>query len=1591
MNPYRPLRCIAGLLFIFLLCITAPVAQSQGLRLETQVRGQNSWLVKSIASLRVIAQDHFTGQPVAGAKVEIDLTQSLDANGKPRGFLGPAGHLYSGQTGSDGSLDASFAVPNFPSGNYGVQVTVEALEEKDVIHQPLSLRSAAKILVTTDKPLYQPGQVIHIRALALQQPSLSPLAGTPLTLEVSDGKGNKVFKRSVTTSPYGVGFADFQLADEVNLGAYRVRAESPAGAVEKTVKVDRYVLPKFKVSTTTDRKYYAPGQTLTGNIQADYFFGKPVNGRVKVVLSRFDVGFNDFATLEGTLNDSGYFQFSHRLPDFFAGTPLEQGNAFVKVEATVTDTADHAEKIVTTVPVAAQNLRVTAIPESGDLVMGVENTIYLVTNTPDGTPAVAQVTITPDGGNSFTTSTDASGLGSFKLTPQQSQNGQPTYTIQARDASGNTGSWSGQFNTQWWSESLLLHTERALYNVGDTARMTVLSPSPTGTIYFDVIRGGQTVLTESAELVEGKAVLDLALDNVTAGTLEVHAYRLNAGGQSIRDTRLLFVEPANDLNIAVGGTDGSYLPGANAKLSFRVTDRNGAGVAAALGVNIVDESVFALQEMQPGLEKVYFLLERTILEPRYEIHGIDAESVIASDPGPQPVEEARQKAALALFARVPALTQETLFVNTFTAKLQQIRDDNTIRLLQDGYRALDALHAFKAVYKRFPTKAEGIEVLVASGILPDRPRDRWGREYLFQPYGENFEQGFSMRTLGPDGQDSTGDEYYAHWSPGAELSSSGRMLILRGDADRSRTVNVKDAVHILRAAVNLETPAPENAPNYDANADTEINVADAIEALRMSLGLSQPQIGLTNDPWRCLDCVEDGGPVAGPGGQPVPTAPPPSEGTGGSGTPDVRIRQFFPETLFSRPDIITDGGGLAEIDVPIADSITTWRISALASSQGGGLGSTDAPLRVFQDFFADIDFPVRLTQGDEVSVPVAVYNYLPTPQAVTLTAEPGAGFELLDPATQQVLLGPGEVKGAKFRVKAVGIGMHPFLVRAQGNGAADAIRRSVEIAPNGARAESTASGRLNGTTETTIHLPAEGIPGAFGLLVKVYPGLFSQLVEGMDAIFQMPFGCFEQTTSTTYPNVLALGYLKKTGKAEPDVQMKAEGYINLGYQRLVTFEVQGGGFEWFGNVPANQVLTAYGLLEFADMAKVYPVDPALISRTAEWLASKQQADGTWKPDDNYLNDGLWNNLTNTELPITAYAVWALAESGYRGPALALGGDAVKRLWRETDNVYFLGLAANALVAMNSPEADAALQKLIDLRKTTDDGLVYWESVAPTISFTQGGTADVETTAYIAYALVRSGKYGDIASKALSWLVKQKSPNGTWGNTQATVMALKALISSLEAATSGGSRTVTAYVNGEAAGSHEITSENADVLWLLDAKRLARPGDNTVKLEVSGEGQSMYQVTGWGYVPWEKVPDGGLPGSDGETPAGKLDLSVTYDRTELDASGTVTATVKVAWTGPGAAQMVVVDLGVPPGFEVDTSDFVKLVDAKTLQKYSLTGRQVICYLEKVGAPVQWTYRLKAKYPLRAQTPESKAYAYYNPEIQGTAKPQELIVR
>jgi hypothetical protein len=84
--------------------------------------------------------------------------------------------------------------------------------------------------------------------------------------------------------------------------------------------------------------------------------------------------------------------------------------------------------------------------------------------------------------------------------------------------------------------------------------------------------------------------------------------------------------------------------------------------------------------------------------------------------------------------------------------------------------------------------------------------------------------------------------------------------------------------------------------------------------------------------------------------------------------------------------------------------------------------------------------------------------------------------------------------------------------------------------------------------------------------------------------------------------------------------------------------------------------------------------------------------------------------------------------------------------------------------------------------------------------------------------------------------------------------------------------------------------------------------------------------------------------------------------------------------------------VPPGFTVVPDELEDAVKAKKISKYTVAQRQIIVYIEKLGPmeELELHYSVKAKYPIKAQTPLSKAYPYYNPEQASVSAPQLIVV-
>ncbi len=604
----------------------------------------------------------------------------------------------------------------------------------------------------------------------------------------------------------------------------------------------------------------------------------------------------------------------------------------------------------------------------------------------------------------------------------------------------------------------------------------------------------------------------------------------------------------------------------------------------------------------------------------------------------------------------------------------------------------------------------------------------------------------------------------------------------------------------------------------------------------------------------------------------------------------------------------------------------------------------------------------------------------------------GDWFSLIgDVPEKTIAVEAGRVGGSQFTLEAQRIGKFKLTLNARLAGTvnrADIVVREIEVVPNGREQNTVFNGRLDTAVQHELNFPAIAIPGAGAILVRLYPGPLSQVIEGMDSILRMPGGCFEQTSSSTYPNVLALDYMKRTNKLTPEVHAKAEGYIANGYQRLLTFEVPGGGFSWFGQAPANKILTSYGLMEFSDMSKVYDVDPRLIQRTQQWLATQQQPDGSWKPDTNFINEGATNRYNSNVL--AHHSVYRVVAAKHRLPGTGRReGQTIRPNEHERPDRRVYSRCSDELRRRlrQRPGVHQSIGPGFLLNARTEKDEQVWWSAEETSIYATGSSASVETTALAAQGLLKWGEDSATTRRALAYIASKKDASGAWGSTQATILALRALLRASETGGSDARGSVEISLNGKPAEKLALTPDNNDLLHQFVLKNVNSSGANKVDVRFDGKGGLAYQVVGRYFIPWTQKPAGEA-----------LSIDVTYDRTHLAQDDIATATAAIRNNLTKSANMVMVDLGIPPGFDLLTEDLQDYVEKSAgqksgrMEKFSLTATQAILYFDSIapGDGLKLNFRLRAKYPIRAQTFASRVYEYYDPEVSSVARPVLLDV-
>lgn len=483
--------------------------------------------------------------------------------------------------------------------------------------------------VQTDRPIYRPGQTIDVRAV-VRRGHIGAYAIPTGTREltVTSPDGSIVYRHDLKLDAFGTLHAQVRLPQDARVGYYQMSAGTLSGGVT----VAAYKKPEYELSLVPGQRYVIGGDTASFALSAKYFFGRPVGGmHLHYSVSSYP-RFLSIAGPYGFVNDRyAVLRTAMRTPTVIAQGDLAtdaNGNASfatatakTKTEEDLSVTVDGRDESGRTVSVATA-LRV--VPASFDIALqpaqwfaqqGQRDDIDITTTGYDGKPrAGAAVSVAVErtrwdeksektvvvSSSTQLVTTDASGKATLAWTP--SEPGAYRFTATASDERGNvaTGTtylWAiGSGDQSWMApiEQPEVIAQKDTIAPGERARVLITLPA-VGRDALVVVTTDRLISARVLHVTGRTAALNLDAPR-DASSFCVTVQLPNENGVSTAQALVHVQPPPSGLSVTLTPTKARYAPGERATFGVEVRDSRGMPVSAQLGVGVVDEAIYAVQE-----------------------------------------------------------------------------------------------------------------------------------------------------------------------------------------------------------------------------------------------------------------------------------------------------------------------------------------------------------------------------------------------------------------------------------------------------------------------------------------------------------------------------------------------------------------------------------------------------------------------------------------------------------------------------------------------------------------------------------------------------------------------------------------------------------------------------------------------------------------------------------------------------------------------------------------------------------------------------------------------------------------------------------
>jgi len=557
---------------------------------------------------------------------------------------------------------------------------------------------------------------------------------------------------------------------------------------------------------------------------------------------------------------------------------------------------------------------------------------------------------------------------------------------------------------------------------------------------------------------------------------------------------------------------------------------------------------------------------------------------------------------------------------------------------------------------------------------------------------------------------------------------------------------------------------------------------------------------------------------------------------GGGGEAGMNVRRDFRPLAFWLGSVETDSSGKATRTVTLPESLTTYRIMAVASDAVSRFGSGNAEFKVNKPVTLLASFPRFMSLGDRASFAGVVSNLLQTAGDASVTIrslDPSVlDFDAGSPKT--IAMRAGATEPVRFDAVAKSVGTARVQMTVKLGDQTDAFETTLPVlAPAPIETNAAFGDATDAASKERLAVPAGIVPGVGGLQIDLASTALVGLGEGARYLADYPYYCAEQKASSALALALAadLGNAFAMGRIAPtEYRAKAKSLL----ADLPRYQCSDGGFGYWpgGCLFGNAYLTAYVLHVMKVSADLgIPSDDAVIKRALDFLESAMKtpapAQVQWMP--------VW---AATE----AFGVKVLAEYSRNQDSN------ITRLLQIVDRLpnYTLSYLADAMAAANNrgPRYADVIRRLTNAMRIEGEQAHVEEIDMDALAWLWN--SNVRGSAIVLEGLVRRNDDPQMVQRLVRWLLAARK-DGRWSNTQENAMALESLVKYYKVfETETPNMTATVAIGGTTTGTatfrgRSTTAQSVKLAMPDLVRQVAAGAERDLTISRTGTGHIYYSA------------------------------------------------------------------------------------------------------------------------------------------------------